>query len=73
MGSKSKAQKNYRNRKDALLEGCVEEVQERILVGFIQRGGRLIMTADTILAPWLFFFWATYWCYFVHGENAAAK
>ena len=44
-------------------EGCIEEIQERILVGYIQRGGRMIMTADTvdtILVPWVFFFWATY-------------
>ena len=54
MGPKSKAQKNYWNRKDALLEGCVEEIQERIPVGFIQ-GWEMIIAVDTILPLWPFF------------------
>jgi hypothetical protein len=56
VGAKSKAQKDYRNRKDALLEGCVEEIQERIPVGFIRRGGgRTILTVDTIPTPLSFY------------------
>ena len=42
-GQKEKRRKTTRNRKAALLKGCVEEIQEQIPVGFIQKGGSMVI------------------------------